>query len=84
MGALLAARLEAVVAVRDIHIHQGRERVECSIESEDGQTLYVYEGQLKEVRGAPAFEKGKRYKLTFAPYVNNRWIEVKLVGVSPA
>jgi hypothetical protein len=85
MGALLDARLEAVVEVRDIHIHQGRERVECSLASEDGQTLYIYEGQRKGLpKDAPPLEVGRRYKLTFRPYVNNRWIELTLVRVDAA
>jgi hypothetical protein len=85
MATLLSSRLEAEVEVRDIHLHQGRERIECTLSSEDGQTLYLYEGQLKDLGKKPiTFQKGKRYKLTFAPYVNNRWIEIKLVGVAPA
>jgi hypothetical protein len=77
---MLETLLEATLEVRDKHIHQGRERVEASLASEDGQTLYLYEGHLKELgKSAPALEVGKRYRAWFRPFVNNRWIEMKLV-----
>ncbi|MBI3725059.1 hypothetical protein HY251_14050, partial [bacterium] len=64
---------------------QGRERVVVSLTGEDGQTVYLYEGHLKELgKAAPALEIGKRYKAFFRPFVNNRWIEVKLVRLEPA
>jgi hypothetical protein len=81
---MLEQLLETTVEVRDKHIHQGRERVEVSLVDEDGQTLYFYEGHLKELgKKAPALEVGKRYKATFRPFVNNRWIEMKLVRLLP-
>ncbi len=82
MGQLLDARLEATVEVRGIHLHQGRERVECSLASEDGETLYIYEGHRKELgKAAPALEVGRRYRAVFRPHVNNRWIELRLVAL---
>lgn len=82
---MLEQLLVATIEVRDKHLHQGRERVECSLASEDGQTLYLYEGHLKELgKNAPALEVGKRYQATFRPFVNNRWIEVKLVKLEKA
>ncbi len=82
---MLSQLLEATIEVRDKYLHQGRERVECSLASEDGQTLYIYEGQLKDLgKSPPTLEKGKKYKLWFRPFVNNHWIEVKIVKLEPA
>jgi hypothetical protein len=81
---MLEQPIEGVIEVRDKHIHQGRERVEASLVSDDGQTLYFYEGQLKELgKGAPRLEVGRRYRAGFRLFVNNRWVEVKLVRLEP-
>ena len=81
---MLGQILEGVVEVRDKHLHQGRERVEVTLASEDGQTLYLYEGQLKELgKNAPKLQVGKRYKIAVRPFVNNHWIELKVVRVEP-
>lgn len=82
---MLEQPIEGVIEVRDKHIHQGRERVEATLVSDDGQTLHFYEGQLKEVgKNAPRLEVGKRYKVGFRLFINNRWIEVKLTKLEPA
>jgi hypothetical protein len=82
---MLETAIEGLIEVRDKHIHQGRERVEASLVSDDGQTLYLYEGQLKEVGPeGVVLEVGKRYKVGFRLFVNNRWVEVKLVRLTPA
>jgi len=82
---MLDQLLETTIEVKEKHIHQGRERVVVSLADEDGQTLYLYEGHVKELgKNAPALEVGRRYRATFRPFVNNRWIEVKLVGLEPA
>jgi hypothetical protein len=81
---MLEQLLEVEIEVRDKYLHNGRERIECSLASEDGQTLHLYEGQLKDLgKKPPLLEKGKRYKLWFRPFVNNQWIEVKIVKLEP-
>jgi hypothetical protein len=82
---MLEQLLSGTIEVRDKHIYQGRERVEVSLVSDDAQTLHFYEGQLKELgKNAPKLEVGKKYRVTFRPFVNNRWIEVKLVQLELA
>jgi hypothetical protein len=80
---MLEQPVEGVIEVRGKHVHQGRERVEASLVSDDGQTLYIYEGQLKELGGVAPLEVGRRYRVGFRLFVNNRWIEVKLVRLQP-
>jgi hypothetical protein len=73
------------IEVRDRYTYQGRDRYEASLASEDGQTLYIYEGQLKDLgKTTPILEKGKKYKVSFRPFMNNHWVEVKLVKIEPA
>ena len=75
---LLSERVEAVVEVREkITNFAGRPYYEASLVSDDGQTLHIYEGQLKEV-GSTELAIGSRYTLTFRPFINNRWIEFKI------
>jgi hypothetical protein len=82
---MLETLLEGTIEVRDKHIHQGRERVEVTLVSDDAQTLHFYEGQLKELgKSAPKLEVGKKYRVTFRPFVNNRWLEIKLVKLELA
>ncbi len=75
---LLNERLEATIEVRD-HVPNfaGNAYYETSLISDDGQTLHIFDGQLKEVTD-PELEVGKRYKITFRPFINNRWIEFKI------
>lgn len=77
---MLEQRLDCRVTIRTVAPYDGRMRYEATITSEDGQTLYIHEGQLKE---APVdrLEPGKSYRLTFRPFINNRWIELKIVDV---
>lgn len=78
---MLGQRLVAEVEVLDERTHAtGRTYHECALTSEDGQTLHVFEGQLKEVP-EPRLEVGGRYRLTFQPFVNNRWVELKIVAL---
>ncbi len=82
---MLDQLLEAVIEIRDKHVYQGRERIEATLASDDGQTLHIYEGQLKDLgKTPPRIEVGKRYKVAFRPFINNRWVEVKLVKLEPA
>ena len=81
---MLETVIEGVIEVRGKHTHQGRERVEASLVSDDGQTLYLHEGQLKELEKGLSLEVGKRYKAEFRLFVNNRWVEVKLLRLAPA
>lgn len=75
---MLEQRLEAEVVVRgDPQTQSGREFHELTLTSEDGQTLRVYEGQLKELRGLH-LEPGQRYRLVLRPFINNRWVELKI------
>ncbi len=80
---LLDERVEAVVTIRT-HVTNfaGTPYWEASLASDDGQTLHIYEGQLKEVPGAE-FVVGESYRLVFRPFINNRWVEFKIVGVEP-
>ena len=81
---LLDIRLVGLIEVRDEKTSfSGRPYWEASLVSDDGQTLHVHEGQLKET-GLEALEVGRRYHVTFRPFVNNRWIELKLEGAEPA
>lgn len=78
---LLSERVEVVIKVCEkITNFAGRPYYEVSLVSDDGQTLHIYEGQLKEIPGAE-LEVGARYKATFRPFVNNRWIEFKISGL---
>jgi hypothetical protein len=82
---LLDQRLEAIVEVTGggTNPQSGRPFHEVRLVSEDGQTLHLFEGQLKEVPPI-RLEVGKRYKIVFRPFVNNRWIELKITGLTPA
>ena len=81
---LLDERVEAVVKIR-AHITNfaGRPYWEASLASDDGQTLHIYEGQLKEVPSVE-FVVGESYQVVFRPFINNRWIEFKIVGITPS
>jgi hypothetical protein len=81
---LLDARLEAVAeVVQEATNFAGRNYHELSLVEDDAQTLHIYEGQLKELPHI-TLEQGKRYTLRFKPFMNNRWVELKLVWVEPA
>ncbi|MBX3466861.1 MAG: hypothetical protein KF878_08180 [Planctomycetes bacterium] len=81
---LLDQRLEAVVEVTSEGTNQfGREYHEVRLVSEDGQTLHLFEGQLKELPGV-RLEVGRRYTLILRPFVNNRWVELKIASITPA
>ena len=78
---LLDGRVEATIEVRDRATNfAGRIYYDASLVSDDGQTLHIFEGQLKEIFQSD-LEVGKRYKVTFRPFINNRWIEFKLDSV---
>ena len=78
---LLSERVEALIKVQEkVTNFAGRPYYEASLVSDDGQTLHIYEGQLKEV-GNPELEIGARYKVSFRPFINNRWIEFKISGI---
>lgn len=82
---MLDQLVTGVIEVRDKHVYQGRERLEVTLASDDGQTLHIYEGQLKDLgKNAAPIEVGKRYAVSFKPFINNRWIELKLVKAEPA
>lgn len=68
------------IAIRDVQVVEGRNRYEATLISEDGQTLYIYEGQLKEVQDE--LEVGAHYQAHFKPFVNNRWLELKIVALT--
>jgi hypothetical protein len=80
---LFNERIEAVVTIRE-HVSKGTGGPywEAALISDDGQTLHIYEGQLKEVPNA-SLEVGVDYKVVFRPFINNRWVEFKIVGVEP-
>lgn len=81
---LLDQRLEATIEVTSEGNNSfGRPFHEVRLVSEDGQTLHIYEGQLKELPGVE-LEVGKRYTLTLRPFINNRWVEMKIVSITPA
>ena len=80
---LLDTRVDAEVEIRDrVDNFAGRPYYEASLVSDDGQTLHIYEGQLKEVPTAE-LRVGQRYKVTFRPFINNRWIEFKIAAIEP-
>jgi hypothetical protein len=80
---LLDQRLEATVEVVASGANSlGRELLEVRLVSEDGQTLHIYEGQLKELPGA-RLEVGRRYRMVLRPFVNNRWVELKIEAIRP-
>lgn len=81
---LLDARLEALIEVVAEGAHAlGRPYYECRLASEDGQILHLFEGQLKEMPGL-RLEVGRTYKARFRPFLNNKWVEVKLASIEPA
>lgn len=73
---LLDARLEAEVQVLKRWHSMGKAYFEAVLVSDDGQTLHLYEGQLKEVEDQ--LQEGARYRIVFRPFVNNRWIQLKI------
>lgn len=80
---LLDQRLEALVEVTsEGHNQYGKQFHELRLVSEDGQTLHVYEGQLKELPPV-RLEVGRRYLLKLRPFVNNKWIELKVLSLTP-
>lgn len=80
---MLEQRLEAEVeVVGEARNFAGREYHELRLLSEDGQALHVYEGQLKELRD-PRLVPGQRYRLVLRPFVNNRWVELKIERLEP-
>ena len=79
---LLDTRLEATITVRGQQYHMGRPYFEADLDSDDGQTLHLFEGQLKEVGGR--LEVGQRYRVVFRPFINNRWVELKVISLEPA
>lgn len=81
---LLDNRLEGVIEVQSELTHStGRNYYEVSLISDDGQTLHLFEGQLKELP-QPTLEVGRRYKIVFRPFLNNRWVELKIDRLEPA
>ena len=46
------------------------------------QTLHLFEGQLKELQGCQP-KIGERYRVTFRPFINNRWVELKIIALQP-
>lgn len=80
---LLDQRLEATVEViSEGHNFAGRLYHELRLVSEDGQSLHLFEGQLKELPGV-RLEVGRQYKLVLRPFVNNRWVELKVTALTP-
>lgn len=80
---MLGQRLEAEVEViGEARNFAGREYHELRLLSEDGQALHVYSGQLKELRD-PQLEPGRRYKMVLRPFINNRWVELKIERLEP-
>ena len=81
---MLGQRLEGEIEVIGQAVHAtGADYLEVNLVSEDGQTLHIFPGQLKEV-GNPELVAGNRYRIAFEPFVNNRWIELKIVALTPA
>ena len=74
---LLDTRLEGVIEVQGTYSSGGARYFEATLVSDDAQTLHIYEGQLKEVP-LDELEEGQRYKVVFRPFVNNRWLELKI------
>lgn len=81
---LLDARLEAEVEVLgEAQNFAGRPYWELSLVSDEGQTIHLYEGQLKEFAEVD-LRPGRRYRAVFRPFINNRWVEVKIHSLTPA
>ena len=80
---LLDTRLEAEVEIRARGTSfSGSPYFEATLVSEDGQTLHLFDGQLKET-GLDALQIGRRYRIRFRPFVNNRWVELKVASMEP-
>ncbi|RMG14639.1 MAG: hypothetical protein D6731_09955 [Planctomycetota bacterium] len=80
---LLDQRLEARIRAGARRIgFGGASYTEAALVSEDGQSLRIYDGQLKEV-SLSELEEGREYQVTFRPFVNNHWIELKIVDLRP-
>ena len=80
---MLDTRLEGVIEIRDQNHHTGQPYFEATLVSDDGQTLHLFEGQLKELSLDGQLEVGMRYKVAFKPFINNRWIELKITSLEP-
>lgn len=81
---LLDVRLEGEIEVLSEQIGFGGSPFwEASLVSDDAQTLHVHQGHLKET-GLERLEIGARYRVMFRPFVNNRWLELKLATIAPA
>ncbi len=75
---LLSERLQATIRVRKrAKNFAGSPYYEASLASDDGQTLHIYDGQLKEISDSE-LEVGQCYRVTLRPFINNRWIELKI------
>lgn len=79
---MLGENLKFDVLIRDAREIEGRTRYEAALASEDGQTIYLYEGQLKEVPDGK-LRVGQLYSLELRPFVNNRWLELKVASIVP-
>lgn len=80
---LLDARLEGEVEVLgEAQNFAGRPFWELSLVSDEEQILHLYEGQLKEFNLID-IRPGKRYRVVFRPFINNRWVEVKIQSLTP-
>ncbi len=80
---LLDVRLEAELDVLGERNNEfGRVYWECRLASDDGQLLHLYEGQLKELPEG-TLAPGRRYRVWLRPFVNNRWLELKVDRVEP-
>jgi len=80
---LLSARLDGVIEVTGEQTSfSGSPYWEASLVSDDAQTLHVHEGHLKET-ALERLEVGGRYRVTFRPFVNNRWLELKVCVLAP-
>jgi len=62
--------------------YNGRPYFEAALIGDDGQTLHLFEGQLKELPDVEP-QVGARYRATFRPFINNRWVELKISSLQP-
>ncbi len=79
---MLSTLLHAKVRIdRFLEGQPQRSRLEGVIIDDDGNEhlIWFFEGQMKEV--TTPVEVGKTYRATFLPFVNNRWVEVRVTAM---
>lgn len=78
---ILGKRLEGEIVVDQESFYGTRRYYEARLVSEEREELlHLFEGQLKEVQDE--LQAGARYRIVFTPFLNNRWVELKITELT--